>query len=228
MRYESTLTNPELIAARSAVRARAENRRLGGRAGEIMQAARVLFERDGVGATTVTRIAQECGMTRELFYYYFPSKQGVVDAVLDDYIEDIVESVAVWNEMRAFGATPESLRACIATLRRTLYDADGSPRPMIRVVEELRVRDAFDVRGVRAAAEYLCNNVVSEYDAYHEIAIDYVFEMFCLVLFGLVGLMKVNPGITDDALMKVVEQTLRLDMTPLPAEAQRSGEARRS
>ena len=41
--------------------------------------------------------------------------------------------------------------------------------------------------------------------------------MFCLVVFGLVGLVKVNPRISDEDLMKVVEQTLRLDMTPLDA-----------
>ena len=39
--------------------------------------------------------------------------------------------------------------------------------------------------------------------------------MFCVVIFGLVGLMKVNPQIEDDVLMKVVEQTLRLDMVPI-------------
>jgi len=39
--------------------------------------------------------------------------------------------------------------------------------------------------------------------------------MFCVVIFGLVGLVKINPDISDEALMKVVEQALHLDMEPL-------------
>ena len=39
--------------------------------------------------------------------------------------------------------------------------------------------------------------------------------MFCVAIFGLVGLVKVKPDISDEDLMKVVEQTLRLDMIPL-------------
>ena len=42
-----------------------------------------------------------------------------------------------------------------------------------------------------------------------------VYEMFCVVIFGMVGLVKLNPAITDEELMKVVEQTLHLDMEPI-------------
>ncbi len=66
--------------------------------------------------------------------------------MLDDYAEDLVESVIAWNESRAFGDTAGSLRTCVHTFRYALYDADGEPRPMISVLEELGVRDAFDVR----------------------------------------------------------------------------------
>ena len=93
-------------------------------------------------------IAAEANVTRELVYYYFENKQAVIDAVIDDYVEDLVESVLVWNESRVFGDTAGSLRSCIAAFRRALYDANGL-RPMIRVLEELGVRDAFDVRAVR-------------------------------------------------------------------------------
>lgn len=195
--------------------ARVEIRRIEGRAGDIMQAARGLFEHRGVGPTTVKDIASEAGITRELFYYYYSGKRDVVDAVLDDYVADIVESVAVWDETRHFGDTSASLRECIATLRRTLYDANG-PRPMIAVLEELGVRDAFDVRAVRETANFICEKVVSEYERYHDIKIDLVYETMCVMIFGLVGLLKVDLSISDEALMKVVEQTFRLDMRPLP------------
>ena len=48
-----------------------ESRRMCGQAGEIVLAARKLFETKGVAATTVKDIAEEAGVTRELVYYYF-------------------------------------------------------------------------------------------------------------------------------------------------------------
>lgn len=206
-RYDANVPRPH--------RGRTESRRLSGVAGSIVTAARGLFETRGVHVTTIKAIAAEAGITRELVYYYFADKRAVVDAVLDDYVEDIVESVMVWNEQREFGQTPDSLRACVRTFRRTLYDANGNARPMIAVLDELGERDAFDVRAVRETALCLTDHVVDEYEAYHDVEIDFVFEMFCVVLFGLVGLVKINPSISDEALMKVIEQTLHLDMIPL-------------
>ena len=139
-------------------------------------------------------------------------KQALIDAVLDDYVEDLVESVVVWNESRQFGDMPGSLRTCIEAFRRALYDANGNQRPMIAVLEELGVRDAFDVRAVRETVDCLYDHILTEYAAHHDVEIDFVYEMFCVVIFGLVGLVKIIPHVTDEALMKVVEQTLRLDM----------------
>ncbi|MEG0322940.1 MAG: TetR/AcrR family transcriptional regulator, partial [Raoultibacter sp.] len=154
-----------------------DSKRLTGQAGEIMLAARKLYETVGVEKTTVKSIAEEARVTRELVYYYFDNKQAITDAVLDDYVEDLVESAIVWNESRKFGNTPESLRDCIITFRRALYDANG-PRPMIAVLEELGVRDAFDVRAVRETVDCINAHIVTEYAEYHDVEIDLVYEMF--------------------------------------------------
>ena len=157
-----------------------ESRRLVDTPGAIVAAARKLFERQGVRVTSVASIAREANVTRELVYYHFANRNGVIEAVIDDYVA-------------------------------------GRPRPMIAVLEELGVRDAFDVRATREAADCLANHIAREYAAYHQIEIELVHEMFCVVIFGLVGLVKMNPQIEDDVLMKVVEQTLRLDMVPIEA-----------
>lgn len=213
-----------LLAAHSGrPRALSDSKRLGGQKGEIMQAARKLYEQQGVACTSVKDIAREAGITRELVYYYFRNKQAVTDAVLDDYVEDLVETAIVWNEMREFGDTRGSLKKCIAAFRRALYDAAGKPRPMIAVLEELGVRDEFDVRAVRETVDCINAHIVTEYAEHHKIEIELVYEMFCVVIFGLVGLLKVKPDISDETLMKVVEQTLRLDMKPLcPSDVDRA------
>ncbi len=207
------------------VRSLSESKRLEGQAGEIMQAARKLYETRGVAATTVKDIAEEAGITRELVYYYFANKRAITEAVLDDYIEDLVESAIVWNESRKFGDTSGSLRKCIASMRRALYGADGSPRPMAGVLEELGVRDAFGIRAVRETVDCIDAHIVTEYAAYHKVEIEFVYETFCMLVFGLVGLMKLKPDVSDETLMKLVEQTLRLDMVPLDESIRREGES---
>lgn len=132
-------------------------------------------------------------------------------------MEDLVESMIVWSEARVFGDTPGSLKKCIQTFRYSLYDGAGHQRPMIGALEELGVRDAFDMRATRETADCLANHIAKEYAAYHrvEIELELVREMFCVVIFGLVGLVKMGPQIEDDVLMKAIEQILRLDMVPI-------------
>ena len=149
-----------------------QSARLEGTAGDIMLAARELYETEGVAATSMAAIARKAGVARSLLYYYFPDKQAVTDAVIEDYLEDLVESVSTWNELRAFGETPSELKNCVSMLRRALYTASGEPRPMFSVLEELG-----------------------------------------LLIFGLAGMMKAKPDITDDELATLIAQTLRLDMT---------------
>ena len=79
------------------------------------------------------------------------------------------------------------------------------------------MRDAFDVRATRETADCLANHIAKEYAVYHRVEIELVLvrEMFCVVIFGLVDLVKMGPQIEDDVLMKVIEQILRLDMVPI-------------
>lgn len=73
--------------------------------------------------------------------------------------------------------------------------------------------------GVNLILQRVClaNHIVKEYEAYHRVEIELVREMLCVAIFGLVGLVKMNPQIEDDVLMKAIEQTLRLDMAPIEA-----------
>lgn len=189
--------------------------RLNGTAGDIMLAARELYETEGVAASSMAAIARKAGVARSLVYYYFPDKQAVTDAVLDDYLEDMLESVSTWNELRIFGDMPAELKNCVSAFRRTLYTASGKPRPMFTVLEELGLRDRFATQAVREVVSCIQDYIVSEYTAYRTIEIRLVPETFGLLLFGLAGMMKAKPDITDEELAELIVQTLRLDMTVL-------------
>lgn len=121
--------------------------------------ARKLFELQGVRATSIAAIAREVNDTCERVYHHFANRNGLIAAVIDDYVEDLVENMVAWNEARVFGDTPGSLRRCIQTFRYSLYDGAGRTRPMIAVLEDLGVRDAFDVRATRETADCLANHI---------------------------------------------------------------------
>ena len=48
----------------------------------ILRVATRLFQRHGFSGTSVNRIAEECGMTPANLYWYFPSKQKLLEAAL--------------------------------------------------------------------------------------------------------------------------------------------------
>ncbi len=133
--------------------------------------------------------------------------------MVDDYLEDLVESVSTWNELRAFGDTPSELKKCVSMIRRALYTASGELRPMFAVLDELGIRDEFATQAVREIVACIQDYIVSEYLAYRTIEIQLIPETLGLLIFGLAGMMKAKPDITDEELAILIAQTLRLDMT---------------
>ncbi len=52
------------------------------RRAELVAAAQELFDRNGIRNTQVSQIAEKVGVAKGLFYYYFSSKDEVVDEVI--------------------------------------------------------------------------------------------------------------------------------------------------
>ncbi|MGL5442958.1 MAG: TetR/AcrR family transcriptional regulator [[Mycobacterium] stephanolepidis] len=56
---------------------------------EAVAAARVVLMREGVGRTTMRAVASEAGIPLGTLQYVFPSKQGLLKAVIEDVVEEI-------------------------------------------------------------------------------------------------------------------------------------------
>ena len=67
---------------------------------EIIQCARELIEERGLAKTSVAAIAERMNVARTLFYHYFPSKEDLVAAVLDTYVDEFIASLKEWNAQR--------------------------------------------------------------------------------------------------------------------------------
>lgn len=55
----------------------------------IIRAARDLFHAQGLAATSPDQVITASGTGKGQFYYYFASKEGLVHAVLESYLEEI-------------------------------------------------------------------------------------------------------------------------------------------
>jgi AcrR family transcriptional regulator len=58
---------------------------------ELIGAAEELFREKGCEQTSVSDIVKKVGVAQGTFYYYFDSKDAVLDAVLDHYLKDHLE-----------------------------------------------------------------------------------------------------------------------------------------
>jgi AcrR family transcriptional regulator len=59
------------------------------RRAEIVQASRKLFLKEGFSDVAVSRIVSAVGVAQGTFYYYFATKEEVLDAVIEEYVQDI-------------------------------------------------------------------------------------------------------------------------------------------
>jgi len=79
---------------------------------QIVAAATRLFARRGIGATTMAEIAESAGLAASSLYYWFRSKQQILEVIVEDVNRaplDYAERVATEE-----GPVPERLRRLIA------------------------------------------------------------------------------------------------------------------
>jgi len=181
------------------------------RRAEIVSAARTLYEERGMAHTTVKDITASVGLTRSLFYHYFPDKDAVTEAVLDDYVEEFREMVEHWNEGREPGNVRKALHDCIRMLRRGVFD-NGSFRSDLAHNENASLYLRFLARSADVLARYFTDTTAVDYVKMHDMEIDHLYEMFYVLITGMVGYVRSHPDAPDEVLERLVAQTLHLDL----------------
>ena len=63
------------------------------RRNEFVDAAEKLFKENGIVETTVSSIVKELDVAKGLFYYYFKSKDDVIDAISEKYNNDFRQAI---------------------------------------------------------------------------------------------------------------------------------------
>jgi len=180
---------------------------------EILAAARELFATQGIRATTVQDLAKSVGVTRGLIYHYVGDMDGLITEVLDSYIGQFTSDVREWDAHRAPGDIDAAVMDCIGLFRRYVPARGGHAPHTAHALP--RIDDAslylrFLDKAVGALVDVLETTTIPAYAARHTIEIAHVRETFTALIHGLVGLIRSQPGVSDEALASIVRQTLRL------------------
>lgn len=181
------------------------------RRAEIVEAARELYDAQGLASTTVKDITEKVGVSRSLLYHYFASKEDVTQVVLDSYVEDFVEMVRLWNESRVRGDVRGALVSCVKMLRRGVFDSEPF-RWSVANSENAGLYQKFISLAASRLARFLTDTTAVEYARYHYQRIDHVYETFYLLVVGLVSYVRQNPDAPDELLEDLIAQALRLDL----------------
>ncbi len=120
----------------------------------LIDAATMLFSEHGVAATSVKAIAARAGVTAALVHYYFPARVQLLDAVAEQRLGPMIDSV--FSPGAQASATPAEMLAGIA--ERLIREAAARPwfpalwmREIVSVDGQLRERVLQRI-GLRHAA----------------------------------------------------------------------------
>ncbi len=147
------------------------------RRADIVAAARELYEEQGLSKTSVQDITNRVGVTRSLFYHYFPDKEAVTSAVLDDYVADFIEATHYWNAQRHPGDIESALASVVRLMRLGVFEHDAFRRSLASR-ENAALYIDFVNRVADRVASYIVETTVRDYGALHEIRIEHVYETF--------------------------------------------------
>lgn len=163
----------------------------------IIEASCALFERDGIASTSVTQIAREVGITRELFYYYFSNKDAVVDRILDAYVDRVSEEI---HEKFPGGPVDDSeaIVAVVEVMRGFLCEGeDMRPSPQREVIRESNKSMRFIAGLAERIAGYMANSEVLRDNDFEP---PVILVEFCLL--GVFGLFDMHPDLEPHALSR--------------------------
>ena len=180
------------------------------RRSDIVEAARQLYEERGLSRTSVKDIAERAGITRSLFYHYFPDKQAVTSAVLDDFVEDYIEALSIWNDERMTGEIEQALDGVVRVLRVSAFEG-SSFRRALDTRENAAVYIEFINRVADRTARYIVDTTVRDYSELHSVSIVHLYETFYILILGICGYIRTHQDVSDEVLKDIIAQSLHME-----------------
>jgi TetR/AcrR family transcriptional regulator, repressor for uid operon len=142
---------------------------------EILQAAARAFTRDGLRGTSIAAICKEAGISAGHLYYYFPSKEALIEAMAEadlaalrsyaqtlETLDDLLDAAVSTSEFMSRPFT-EPGRLLEGALAFDLH-AEATRNPRIHAIVDRHYRGISALFGMRLAAAQKLGGVSTAHD----------------------------------------------------------------
>lgn len=111
------------------------------RINEILNAADQLFFSKGYQATTISDIAKKVGVAQGMLYYYFKSKEDVLDTLLNRHVASLVTEIQ--NIQRLVSTPPQKIALTVSAILDKAAYKEGQLLNLLYDVQNLYLKESL-------------------------------------------------------------------------------------
>ncbi|WP_084540017.1 TetR/AcrR family transcriptional regulator [Azorhizobium doebereinerae] len=149
----------------------------------ILRRSAELFAQFGYSGTSITMIAEACGVSKALLYHYYPDKEAVLFDILFAHLEDL--TVEVERAAAAASDPSERLYALAAGLLEAYRDADAEHQVQIANLKLLPEERQEALRGLERNLVRIFSDALAE--AVPEVGRGPFLKPLTMSLFGMLN-----------------------------------------
>lgn len=168
------------------------------RRNEFVDAAEKLFRENGIVDTTISSIVKEMDVAKGLFYYYFKSKDDVIDAISEKYNEVFNEMMSAAMDQQDY---PSRLRQFVENSVRSFRDLDNK----LTSDEDVDL-SALSMRSIEEAKSNAIASLVSlfeEGNEQDELMLDHPKYYADILISGIIELVQQKEA-SDDEIKEII------------------------
>lgn len=174
----------------------------------ILHRSAELFAQFGYSGTSITMIAEACGVSKALLYHYYSDKEALLFDIISAHLEELIHVV----ETASAGSQDprERLYAISAALLEAYRDADAEHQIQIANLKLLPEEKQETLRGMERMLVVLFSDAIAE--ALPEVGRGALLKPLTMSLFGMLNWhylwFREGKGLTRDAYARLVTTLL--------------------
>ena len=175
---------------------------------EIVNISKNLINEKGVNNVSIRDIVKSVGMAQGLFYYYFKSKEEILEIIINEYVEifckDLEENIN--GIQMEYDNWKEKIETTIIMLVK-LYNDNKSPLEKFNNSKNKELYMNMVYASVDRMAT-LIENVINEAVKSNFIKIEYPKETAYVLIYGIIDLINHKKIVDEKIFVNIVFQTL--------------------
>lgn len=182
------------------------------RKSEIIESARDLIEERGLSHVSIKDVAAATGISRGALYYYYEDKDALVDAVLDDYIDDLMEALDHWERHTDGTGNRDKLRGIIIFAQH-LVNERSYLRQDLNETENAGLYARFSLKVLeRIVSKIGTHGSFSAFTGIECPDLPHLSQTLYLLIAGLTRYLRSHPGADIDIITEVVAHMLSIPL----------------